>query len=392
MSVHDSSRAHPVRWLAVPLAVVLLTGCATREPAVLDFGVGASPELKRLMWPPAEDIEATRDTRDMEAVAANGTSPQPRYVYAGQLTGEENFRRARVTDETLGGSLSAALDWIVGLVAGERAQMILQRPQSGVVDEAGRILVTDTSRQAVYVFDQVAGRLDVWENAVGLTRFASPAGIALGEAGTIYVADAELGLVARLDRKGNSLGPVGRGELRRPVGVAFDAMTRRLYVADTYAHDIKVFDAEGRLLRTLGERGEAPGKFNFPTYLTLAKGRLYVTDTMNWRIQVLDAETGEPLRVIGERGLHVGNLVRPKGVAVDDEGNIYVVESYFDHLLVFNKNGEFLLPIGGTGKEIGKFFLPSGVWADAHNRIFVSDMFNGRVVLFQYLGGGAESE
>jgi DNA-binding beta-propeller fold protein YncE len=77
---------------------------------------------------------------------------------------------------------------------------------------------------------------------------------------------------------------------------------------------------------------------------------------------------------------------------VDSDGNIYVVESYYDHLLVFNRAGTFLMAIGGLGRETGKFYLPAGTWVDGRNRVFVADMFNGRVVIFQYLetgGGGA---
>ncbi|MCL4471142.1 MAG: hypothetical protein ACYC05_11420 [Sulfuricella sp.] len=46
------------------------------------------------------------------------------------------------------------------------------------------------------------------------------------------------------------------------------------------------------------------------------------------------------------------------------------------------------MPLGGTGKEIGQFYLPAGVWSDPQGRIYVADMFNGRVVIFQFLGGG----
>ena len=160
-------------------------------------------------------------------------------------------------------------------------------------------------------------------------------------------------------------------------------------MADTYAHDIKVFDAAGILVRVIGQRGEGPGEFNFPTHLAFARGQLYVTDTLNSRVQVFSA-SGDLLgnRGFGTRGLYLGNLVRPKGVGVDSEGNIYVVESYYDSLLVFSERGEFLLPIGGTGTATGRFYLPAGVWVDARNRVFVADMFNGRVVLFQFLGGG----
>ena len=80
--------------------------------------------------------------------------------------------------------------------------------------------------------------------------------------------------------------------------------------------------------------------------------------------------------------------MRPKGVAVDGEGNVYVIESYYDSLLVFSARGDFLMPIGGTGTATGRFYLPAGVWVDNRNRVHVADMFNGRVVLFQFLGGG----
>ncbi len=370
-------------WLGVALAAALTGGCATMEPDVLDFGVavaGVAPHLPReitsVTWPPVQDGDPAR------------------YAYAGQLIGEANFRRARPlgAGETLGENIISVLSWIVGLAFGERVPAALQRPQAGVVDEAGqRILVTDASHQAVYVFDQQAGQLDIWEYADGFNKFITPVGIALGEAGDIYVADAERGYVARLDSKGNSLGPIGKGKLRRPVGVAFDTATRQLFVSDIHAHDIKVFGADGSLLRTLGQRGEELGEFNFPAHLALAQGELYVTDTLNWRVQVLDTQTGAVLRSIGARGTRIGNLAHPKGVTVDNEGNVYIIESYNDHLLVFNRAGEFLLPIGGTGDGIGQFFMPAGVWRDAQNRIFVADMFNARVVLFKFLGGEPET-
>jgi DNA-binding beta-propeller fold protein YncE len=238
------------------------------------------------------------------------------------------------------------------------------------------------------VFDEKAGELQVWERALGLLNFVAPAGLALGTGGDLFVADAELGVVVRLDAKGEPRAVIGRGVLKRPTGLARDASTGLLFVADTYAHDIKVFDPSGALVRVIGRRGEGDGEFNFPTHLAFTQGELYVTDTLNSRVQVFSAE-GEVLnRKFGKRGLYLGNLVRPKGVGVDSEGNVYVVESYYDSLLVFSGQGEFLLPIGGTGTGTGRFYLPAGVWVDAKNRVFVADMFNGRVVLFQFLGGG----
>ena len=79
--------------------------------------------------------------------------------------------------------------------------------------------------------------------------------------------------------------------------------------------------------------------------------------------------------------------MRPKGVGVDSEGNVYVIESYYDSMLVYSNRSEFLLSIGGTGTATGRFYLPAGVWVDSKNRVFIADLFNGRVVMFQFLGG-----
>lgn len=356
--------------LLCTLLVVLLFGCASTEKAVLRFNISPTAETQRIFYPPETDSEV------------------PRYVYIGELLGEQNFMDASNNEPNI---FITILKFIAGYFDIQDPQ-VLQRPQSGLVDEEGRILVTDVSRGAIYVFDEKAGVLDVWPFAEGYLHFKAPSGIALGPDGRVFVADADLRAVYLLDRNGKGVSVVGSEQLQRPTGVAWDHDTALLYVSDTYAHQIKVFDVTGRLIRTIGQRGEEPGDFNFPTYLTLSKNGLVVADTMNSRVQIIPLEEGSSPVVFGKRGTNLGDFVRPKGVAVDSEDNIYVVESYYDHLLVFDKKGRFLLPIGGLGKEIGQFFLPGGVWVDERNRVFVADTFNGRIAVFQFLGGGSESQ
>lgn len=347
------------RWMMMSAGVLLLVACmpASRPPAQL-VPAGA---VETRVWPAMPEV--------------------PRYRFSGQLTGEDNF----VTGKRQGGSMRRLLNWVIGLTGTGREKRVLQRPQSGVVDPDGRVYVTDVSRQAVFVFDLPAGSLKLWEWAAPGKRFVAPVGIALGQAGEVWVADAELGRVVQLDGEGGSRALWGDGILKRPTGVAYDAQRGELYVADTAAHDIKVFDTSGGLHRVIGRRGSGGGEFNAPTHLAFRDGRLYVSDTLNARIQVLDAAGGH-IADIGRRGLRMGDLVRPKGVAVDDEGNVYVMESYYDYMLIYDARGRFLMPIGGTGSGVGEFFLPSGVWTDNRNRVFVADMFNGRIMIFQYLG------
>jgi DNA-binding beta-propeller fold protein YncE len=311
-------------------------------------------------------------------------SPEtPRYAYVGELVGEQNFVPQAGDTRSKG---MKVLAWLVGLFDSDEDRTVLKRPQSGTVDAEGRIYVTDVSNHAVFVFDQTAGKLQVWNRAMPNKRFVTPIGITVGANGEILVADAELGRVFRLDREGKPMGSFGEGILTRPTGLARDAQRGRVYVSDTHAHDVKVFDDNGVLLEILGHRGEGKGELNFPTHLAFAADKLYVTDGMNARVQIYNTQ-GQVSATLGQRGLFIGNFTRPKGVAVDPSGNIYVVESFYDSLLVFNSDGRFLMPLGGTGKEAGQFYLPAGVWSDLRGRIYVADMFNGRIAIFQLLGG-----
>ena len=351
-----------MRWLYVT-AVIIAAGALSCQSARYQFALDAegTPPDQPLVWPQPPE--------------------PPRYAYLGQVTGERNFIKERAESP-----LRGALEWLTGALFGEAAPRELARPQAGAVDLQGRVYVTDVSRQALFVFDRDAGQLAVWEMAEPFTRFVAPIGVAVNGAGDVFVADAELGLVARFDAQGRHVGVLGRGALKRPTGLAFDPERGELYVVDTHAHDIKVYNARGDLARVIGRRGEDQEGLNFPIYAAYHGGKVYVTDSINARVQVFSAE-GAYLGSFGKRGLYVGNFTRPKGIAADAAGRIYVVESYYDYMLVFSPEGEFLLPLGGSGAGAGKFYLPAGVWAGPENTIYVADMFNRRVTVFQYVGG-----
>ncbi len=345
--------------------LLILTGCA-QLPAVFEYK--PFDEAKGdLVWPEPPDIA--------------------RYRYVGQLTGEENFPRPGEDALNAGARL---VRWMVGLVGHSADPVILQRPQAVITDGQGKIFVSDVSRQAVYMFDTVQAELKVWENAVEGIRFELPIGLAVGLNGELLVSDASLQLVARLGPDGEPIGVIGLDQLQHPTGLARDPQLGRIYVADRGANNIKVFSDVGEFQFEFGEFGEEAGQLNGPTYLFWHENLLYVTDALNSRIQIFSPD-GEYQSHFGRRGLYLGDLPRPKGVAVAQDGKVYVVESYYDYLLIFNREGELLLPIGGTGHEVGQFYLPAGVWVE-NNYVYVADTFNGRVMIFEYLGDGDASD
>ena len=340
--------------------------------------VACAPAQKVMVYHPGES--------DTEVVHAWPAPDQlPRLEYAGELIGERNF----VTVQGSEGRGRKLLRWLTGLGRFGDQELRLVRPLAGIVDANGRILVTDAGRPSVFVFDALGGSLDVWTKAAPNQDFVAPVGIAADGRGGFLVSDSELGAVFRLDATGEPTGRFEVADLVRPTGLGVDATTGDVYIADAGAHDVKVYSASGAMLRVMGvpgDDGSAPGQLNAPVHVEVSGERVYVTDALNASVQIFGTRDGEPVAAIGRRGLYVGNLVRPKGITTDNDGNVYVVESYYDHLLVFDADGRFLLPLGGTGSGPGRFFLPAGAWSDPQDRIFVADMFNGRVVIFRFRG------
>jgi DNA-binding beta-propeller fold protein YncE len=307
----------------------------------------------------------------------------PRYMYIGDLRGESNKIENPDDKRSPMQRFFAAL---VGLDSETIPLTDLLRPQQLITDGQGKIYVADPGRQAVFVFDELSSRFSLWNESTLGVALMSPISIAIADS-RILVSDSEQGVVLVFDTQGNLLSRIGQGIFKRPTGLCYDATRQRIIVSDTDADSIKTFNLQGELLSSFGERGDKPGQFNHPTYLHCRDGHIYITDSLNARIQVINPDDGST-RIIGKRGLYVGNFSRPKGIAVDYDGNIYITESYYDFLLIFNAAGELLLAIGGSGDEPGEFSQPTGVWIDDNGRVFISDMLNSRISIFQYLGEG----
>ena len=70
-----------------------------------------------------------------------------------------------------------------------------------------------------------------------------------------------------------------------------------IYIADSSACDIKVFDPAGRFIKTLGRKGQGPGEFLMPSYLSFAKGQIVVCELGNRRLSIL-TKNGEFLKSV----------------------------------------------------------------------------------------------
>ncbi|MBI5970857.1 MAG: 6-bladed beta-propeller [Deltaproteobacteria bacterium] len=272
---------------------------------------------------------------------------------------------------------------LAGFILGAKIEEII-RPYGVAVDSKGRLLVADSAFKKVHVFDIKNSEYSAIEDASD-ADLALPVAIAVDADDNIYVTDSILNKVFAFNKKKKFLFKIDG--FKKPTGVAVNKKTGLLYVADTGANAIKVFDLSGKPVKTIGGPGTGKAEFNLPVDIFVsAGGDIYVTDTMNYRIQIFD-KNGGFMRMFGRHGDGTGDLGRPKGVAVDIFGNIYVVDAIFDTVQIFDRDGKFLLNFGGIGNSAGNFWMPTGIYIDETNRIYVADSYNKRVQVFEYIGG-----
>lgn len=72
----------------------------------------------------------------------------------------------------------------------------------------------------------------------------------------------------------------------------------RLFVIDSRAGNLKVFDEQGKVLRSIGRRGEGPGEFGAPVGITLWKNQIFVQDMLRARIHIFDKDTDAFLKAL----------------------------------------------------------------------------------------------
>jgi sugar lactone lactonase YvrE len=266
----------------------------------------------------------------------------------------------------------------------DRPATQLMKPYGIAVARDGRVFVTDTAARRVFVFDPHAKTV-TFIGEKGPLKIVKPIGVAVDSTDTVFIADATLKRVVGYRPDGTVAIAIGHeGELENPSGLAIDRSRSTLYVADAKKHQVLSYSStDGAFIRAIGKRGTEAGEFNFPTNLSVDRsGRLYVTDTLNFRVQIFDP-SGAVVTSIGTQGDGPGHLNRAKGVGVDSEGHVYVADTSFNNFQIFDADGSILLFVGSTGDGPGEFLLPAGLFVDDEDRIYVADQGNARVQVFQ---------
>lgn len=271
----------------------------------------------------------------------------------------------------------------------EEERQELKKPYGVTTDSWGRIYIADTELNVVFMMDPEDNAVEL-RGGNSRAPMGIPAGVAVDSENRLFVSDAQFHSITCFSPTGDVIGRFGTKDLGRPGGIAIDQRRNRLYVADAKESRIAVFDTNSfKLLGHLGKPGKSrnpePGTFSGPTNVAVDRsGNIYVADTFNCRIQILNPE-GQILHTFGKRGDQPGQFIRPKGIAVDSEGHVYVADAEFNNFQVLSKEGQPLLAVGTLGTEPGQFGLIAGLHIDSRDRIYTTEMYRGRLQVFQYI-------
>jgi DNA-binding beta-propeller fold protein YncE len=127
----------------------------------------------------------------------------------------------------------------------------------------------------VHIFDFAQHKYKfIQRNAKSKDSMRTPQCVAVDAQDNIYVTDSEAGEIFVFEPNGKYLRAIGslkggEGYFKRPTGIAVDSAAQRIYVTDTLRDEVFVLDMQGTILQTIGKTGDGEGEFNLPTELRL---------------------------------------------------------------------------------------------------------------------------
>lgn len=268
-------------------------------------------------------------------------------------------------------------------IFGESPVKPIKKPY-GIAIHGGKIYICDTGMGLIEVIDLEKNTFDYFEPA-GNGKLNLPLNCFVDDTGKLYVADGIRMQVMIFGPDGNYIGALGETDKFKPTDVFVTIDT--IWVTNIKNNRINVYKKDTReLLYSFpdAEQGQ-PGYLYLPANIYVTPDKVYVSDIGDFNVKTFTHD-GKYLSSVGSNGSALGQLARPKGIAVDKKENLYVVDASFENIQIFDKNGRVLLFFGGPYQGPGDMWLPAKVTIDYDNltyfQKYVDQAYNLNYLIF----------
>jgi sugar lactone lactonase YvrE len=206
-----------------------------------------------------------------------------------------------------------------------------------------------------------------WPQRPASANWGAVPGIAVDAKDNVYVFTREQPPVQVYDAGGKYLRGWGEKSIKNAHHIRIDGQGN-VWIADIGNHVVEKYTPEGKLLMTLGTKGQEgrdQAHFNMPTDMAVMPGGdIYVSDGYgNARIVHFD-KAGKLLREWGELGPRPGMFSIPHAIVADSKGRLYVADRNNARIQVFDGSGKFLA-------EWRDLIVPWGLWMTKNDELWV---------------------
>ena len=299
-------------WFGV-VCLLLFSGCAGKQESLPVF------------YPPAPDA--------------------PRIQYLVSYSSEKDLRQ---------GEFSRSLAEQIGDLG-----FAMHRARSSAFT-AGRMYVVDSRLRGISRFDlqsETAGLLDEVSGVL-----VKPMEIASDRDGIKYVTDPDGNKIVAFGADEKVVRYYRQPTGFRPLGIAVD--DRYLYAAELKPNKLYVIDKlTGDLVKTL----DIEDGLRWPAAVAAdPAGGFYVANLAAFNVVKFDRDATR-VNEIGRLGDYAGSFSRPKGLEVDRDGRVYVLDAAFENVQVFDPQGNLLMFFAKAGPRPEDLVSPASISIDYEN-------------------------
>ena len=263
---------------------------------------------------------------------------------------------------------------ILGAPSGELKGVL--QPYGLAATDTDDIIVVENGKDCVSIFKQDGKHVRTIQ-AKGSKKFNRPRGVVILKTGLVVISD-EDGL-KHFTMEGKHITVVGKPgsspmEFNYPSGMAL-SQDGKVYVCDTFNQRIQILNADLSFHGLIGDT-RPPGKLCGPYDIAFNScGRFYVADYSDDCVKIF-SEEGMYLSSFSDKGGD-SSLKHPVSVHVNANDHVFVGEEKASGISVFDQHGRFIrtIPAKLTG--------PFGICSDSTGQLYVTDRSNRRVQIFQ---------